>query len=210
MIAKTVHDLGATVTFQLVTDQPVSVVGDFNDWDALTHPLTPTNDGIAEATVLLLPGRFAFRYVDADGSFFDEPDADHIEPNGLGDTHSVLEVDAPVLCGKDDLERIEGIGPVIADALRSYGINTYAVLAAATDAALRQALGSARAEPHHVVEPGSAACQRRRRRVHGLGRQAQGRTRRKLTLGRQVEVVRVGRQAAVNRQRHTGDKARGG
>jgi hypothetical protein len=143
MIARTVHDLGATLTFQLVTDQPVSVVGDFNDWDAQTHPLTPADNGVAEATVLLLPGRFAFRYLTEDGAYFDEPEADGIEPNGLGDTHSVVEVSVPVLSGRDDLERVEGIGPVIADALRSYGINTFAVLAAANDAALRQALGAA-------------------------------------------------------------------
>jgi hypothetical protein len=143
MIARTIHDLGATVTFQLVTDQPVSVVGDFNGWDALTHPLTPTDDGVAEATVLLLPGRFAFRYLTEGGSYFDEPEADGIEPNGLGETHSVVEVGVPVPSGKDDLERIEGIGPVIAAALRSYGINTFSVLASANDAALRQALGAA-------------------------------------------------------------------
>jgi hypothetical protein len=152
MIARTVHDLGATLTFQLVTDQHVSVVGDFNDWDAQSHPLTSVDGGPAEATVLLLPGRFAFRYVTDSGSYFDEPEADGIEPNGLGDTHSVVEVGVPVPSGRDDLERIEGVGPVIAGALHSYGINTFAVLAAANDPALRQALGAAgvRLAPSHT------------------------------------------------------------
>jgi hypothetical protein len=31
-----------------------------------------------------------FRYLADSGAFFDDPDADGFEPNGFGDTHTVL------------------------------------------------------------------------------------------------------------------------
>jgi predicted flap endonuclease-1-like 5' DNA nuclease len=43
----------------------------------------------------------------------------------------------------DDLERIEGIGPKMAGALRAAGISTYAALARSDDAALRAAIEGA-------------------------------------------------------------------
>ena len=42
-------------------------------------------------TVGLAPGaRARFRYLAADGTFFDDPDGDGLEPNGYGDTHTLL------------------------------------------------------------------------------------------------------------------------
>jgi hypothetical protein len=143
MLTRTVHDLGATVTFRLVADRPVSVVGDFNGWNPLSNPLSASVDGTAAVTVLLPPGRFAFRYLADGGTFFDEPEADLIEANGWGDSHSVVEIVTPVRSVADDLERIEGIGPKIAAALRSYSVNTFIELASSSEAALRQAIGAA-------------------------------------------------------------------
>lgn len=70
---------------------PVSVVGDFNDWDALAHPLRKRSNGTRSIAVEIAEGRTVrFRYLGPDGWFFDDPDADAVEPNGYGDTHTLL------------------------------------------------------------------------------------------------------------------------
>jgi hypothetical protein len=81
------------VTFILPDDVgPVSVVGDFNGWDPAAHPLRRRSNATRSVAVDLPPGRYAFRYL-ADGQgFFDEPEADAVEANGYGDTHSLLVV----------------------------------------------------------------------------------------------------------------------
>jgi hypothetical protein len=82
-----------TVTFILPADVgPVSVVGDFNGWDPLAHPLRKRSNGTRSVTVDLEPGAHPFRYLGETTGFFDEADADSTEPNGFGDTHSVLSV----------------------------------------------------------------------------------------------------------------------
>ena len=82
-----------SITFVLPADiGPVSVVGAFNGWDPLQHPLRKRSNGTRSVTVDLAPGAHPFRYLAETGGFFDEADADAIEPNGYGDTHSVLSV----------------------------------------------------------------------------------------------------------------------
>ena len=95
MIKRTKAPGGTRVTFVLATDVPVSVVGDFNAWDPLAHPLKPRTNGTRSAAVVLPPGtRTCFRYLEDGGRFFDDPDADAFEDNGWGATHGVLSVPA--------------------------------------------------------------------------------------------------------------------
>ncbi|MFJ1569273.1 isoamylase early set domain-containing protein [Streptomyces erythrochromogenes] len=68
------------VTFVLPVDDPpgpVSVVGDFNDWQPGAHPLTTREDGTRTVT-LALPGNqsHSFRYLAAGDYWFDEEQAD--------------------------------------------------------------------------------------------------------------------------------------
>jgi large subunit ribosomal protein L17 len=57
---------------------------------------------------------------------------------------AAVEIEAvPVADEKDDLEKIEGIGPKIADALTAAGITTFAQLAAATPESVREILDAA-------------------------------------------------------------------
>ena len=82
-----------TVTFVLPADVgPVSVVGDFNGWDPHTHPLRKRSNGTRSVSIDLTPGDHPFRYLAETSGFFDEDEADVIEPNGYGDTHSILSV----------------------------------------------------------------------------------------------------------------------
>lgn len=82
------------VTFVLPdSGEPVSVIADFNGWDACAHPLKKRSNGTRSIAVELAPGSAVrFRYLDRDGNCFDDPEADAYEPNGYGQTHAVLMV----------------------------------------------------------------------------------------------------------------------
>ena len=74
------------------TPEPVSVLGDFNDWDPLAHPLKKRKNGTRSATVELQPGqRYAFKYLSDGGTWFNEIDADGHAGNEYGEVNSIVE-----------------------------------------------------------------------------------------------------------------------
>jgi 1,4-alpha-glucan branching enzyme len=70
----------------------VSVVGDFNGWDPLAHPLRARSNG-TRSVALTLPagGRYAFRYLAEGGCWQDDEAAEVFEPNGVGGFNAILE-----------------------------------------------------------------------------------------------------------------------
>ncbi|MBW3574482.1 MAG: isoamylase early set domain-containing protein [Actinobacteria bacterium] len=73
------------------TPEPVSVLGDFNSWDPLAHPLKKRANGTRSATVELEPSaRYAFKYLSGSGTWFNDPEADAHDVNEYGETNSVL------------------------------------------------------------------------------------------------------------------------
>ncbi|MEV7416332.1 isoamylase early set domain-containing protein [Streptomyces sp. NPDC089919] len=70
----------ARITFVLPDHAPagpVSVVGDFNQWNPHAHPLTPRGDGTRAASITLPAGSdHSFRYLAAGDYWFDEESAD--------------------------------------------------------------------------------------------------------------------------------------
>jgi 1,4-alpha-glucan branching enzyme len=85
------------ITFMIDDVRPVSVVGDFNDWDPQSDPFVEELDGRRYVTVSVPADTVAcFRYLadtgeDGGGEFYDDPAADRLEPNGFGQTHGVLD-----------------------------------------------------------------------------------------------------------------------
>ncbi len=80
------------VTFMIDDGRPVSVVGDFNGWDPSRDPFVEELDGRRYVTVSVPADTVTrFRYLADGGEFFDDPAADRLEPNGYGQTHSVLD-----------------------------------------------------------------------------------------------------------------------
>ena len=72
------------------------VVGDFNEWDQHCDPFVEELDGRRYVTVSVPADTVAcFRYLadtgENGGEFYDDPAADRLEPNGFGQTHSVLD-----------------------------------------------------------------------------------------------------------------------
>ncbi len=76
------HRRGASVAVEFVLPAnlewaPVSVVGNFNDWQPHRHPLIRRPDGSLSTTVVCAPGTVLhFRYLGANGVWFDELDAE--------------------------------------------------------------------------------------------------------------------------------------
>jgi len=96
MITKTeLKDDTTRVTFTVEDERPVSVVGDFNGWDPLSHPLVKRSNGMRSVALTVPTGTsLRFRYLADGGEFYDDPHADLIEPNGLGSTHCVVTASA--------------------------------------------------------------------------------------------------------------------
>ena len=61
---------------------PVSVVGSFNDWQPGLHELKDRRNGERTVTLRLEPGDYLFRYLASDGVWFDDDQADAIDPQG--------------------------------------------------------------------------------------------------------------------------------
>lgn len=84
------------VTFEAPADVQagsVAVVGDFNNWDPNTTQMKRKKDGSWSATLRLAPGAYRFRYV-ADGNrYFNDPQADGIEPSGFGEDNCIVVVE---------------------------------------------------------------------------------------------------------------------
>lgn len=74
------------VTFTLPAEAPpgpVSVVGDFNGWTPGTHPLRKRAGGVRSAAVVVPAGtELHFRYLAAEGHWFDDPEADRVTSEG--------------------------------------------------------------------------------------------------------------------------------
>jgi len=74
------------------TPNPVSVLGDFNSWEPLAHPLKKRTNGTRSATVDLEPGnRYAFKYLSEGGTWFADPQAHAHEINEYGETNSIIQ-----------------------------------------------------------------------------------------------------------------------
>jgi 1,4-alpha-glucan branching enzyme len=86
------RDGSVTLTFVLPdTGVRVSVVGEFNGWNPHAHPLRKRTNGTRSVTVTLPEGtEVRFRYLDEFGTFFDDEDGEGFEPNGFGETHTLV------------------------------------------------------------------------------------------------------------------------
>ena len=73
-------------------DEVTAVVGDFNGWDPSATTFR-RRSGQWTASITVPRGRrYAFRYVSADGSWFNDDEADGYEPNPFGGHNCVLDL----------------------------------------------------------------------------------------------------------------------
>jgi hypothetical protein len=86
VIRKQASDTMVTVEFVLpgnLEHTPISVVGNFNDWQPYRNPMISRPDGSLSTSVVCPPGTvLRFRYLGNNGVWFDEHDADWIDGDG--------------------------------------------------------------------------------------------------------------------------------
>jgi len=87
------------VTFTLTADEvgeaeQVTVVGDFNGWDAAATPMKRSKTGVFKLDLDLEPGRsYQFRYLVDAVTWLNDPEADAEAPTQYGDScNSVLDL----------------------------------------------------------------------------------------------------------------------
>lgn len=74
------------------TARHVAVVGSFNNWNSLSHPMVQNSAGDWTATVFLPPGRTFYGFW-VDGMMWLDPADEGREPNAWGSECSVRNVD---------------------------------------------------------------------------------------------------------------------
>ena len=87
-------DGAVSVTFRLPVDHPaapIGVAGEFNDWSWERTPLVRLDEHLV-ATVVLVPGRYQFRYRTSDERWFNDESADDYVPNEFGGVNCIVEV----------------------------------------------------------------------------------------------------------------------
>ncbi|PWK24858.1 putative flap endonuclease-1-like 5' DNA nuclease [Maribacter polysiphoniae] len=155
---------------------PILLLGDFNDWQTNDSSCQMEKEGNTYVKRIKLKNgkRYEYRYLSEDKGWFNDHAADAYVPspyegidNGVVDLTTVGEkkkvvkkavkktVKKPVKkAKKDDLKKIEGIGPKIASILTEKGIGTFKKLSATSAAKLEGILKEA--GPRYTMhKPGS-------------------------------------------------------
>jgi 1,4-alpha-glucan branching enzyme len=95
MLKRVKDKAGVKVTFTLSladTPIPVSVLGDFNGWDPLAHPLKRRANGTRSVAIVMpAGGRYAFKYLADGGTWFNDIEADVHDTNEYGEVNSVVQ-----------------------------------------------------------------------------------------------------------------------
>ncbi len=84
------------VTFVILHDPEqgrVYVAGDFNDWNPSGTQLVRRRNGTRSVSVMLKPGRYAFRYCTEEDEWFNDDAADEYEPSEMGSQNCIVIVE---------------------------------------------------------------------------------------------------------------------
>jgi hypothetical protein len=93
--AQAVRAVPVEITFDAANAKSVSIVGDFNNWDAAVAPLTRFGaNGPWTVTVKVMPGRHLYAFM-VDGKLVVDPRAPHTRDLDFGGDASVLMVNTP-------------------------------------------------------------------------------------------------------------------
>jgi 5'-AMP-activated protein kinase regulatory beta subunit len=82
------------VNFSFLAPQAgkVSVVGDFNDWNLMKHPMKKDKKGIWKTSFNLLPGTYQYRFF-VDGEWQSDPSCSDCVDNPFGTLNCVKRVE---------------------------------------------------------------------------------------------------------------------
>lgn len=83
---------GITFRTRFEGAEQVTVAGDFNNWNAMSTPLSRVRPGVFMAKLSLRPGRYRYRLI-VDGRWVTDPYNTYVEANSFGELNNVVEVD---------------------------------------------------------------------------------------------------------------------
>ena len=69
----------------------VAVVGDFNTWDRVSHPLKKDDNGLWQKIMMLPPGRYEYKFL-VDGQWRTDPNNPRQCTNCYGTNNNILHV----------------------------------------------------------------------------------------------------------------------
>jgi 1,4-alpha-glucan branching enzyme len=69
----------------------VVLAGDFNKWNAKSHPMKKDKGGVWKRSAMLPPGRYEYKFL-VDGQWRNDPKNDKTCPNRFGTRNSVLTI----------------------------------------------------------------------------------------------------------------------
>jgi 1,4-alpha-glucan branching enzyme len=76
---------------ELPEAKQVILMGDFNNWEAKTHPMRKDKSGVWRKAVMIFPGRYEYRFW-VDGEWHNDPHNPQRCPNCFGSENNVIEV----------------------------------------------------------------------------------------------------------------------
>jgi 1,4-alpha-glucan branching enzyme len=81
------------VTFSLEAPKAkqVTLLGDFNQWNAKTQPMKKNSKGKWNKTIMLVPGRYEYRFL-VDGKWQNDPHNENVCPNCYGSDNNYLTI----------------------------------------------------------------------------------------------------------------------
>ena len=81
------------VTFRIeaIDAKEVYLVGNFNEWNAKSHPMKKETNGIWKKQITLPAGKYEYKFL-VDGEWIVDPDNDQMCKNSLGTKNSVLSI----------------------------------------------------------------------------------------------------------------------
>ncbi len=123
----------------------ISLLGDFNNWQLNDSAFQMKKEGDSYVKSIKLKNgkRYEFRYLSENNQWFNDTAADDYTPSPYEGIQNCV-VDLSTLPQKkDDLKKIEGIGPKIAAILAENGLDTFEKLSTATVSSLEQILKEA-------------------------------------------------------------------
>ena len=80
-----------TFTWEASWANEVILMGDFNKWNAKTHPMKKDEGGIWEKTVMLSPGRYEYRFL-VNGQWENDPKNDQVCVNSFGTQNNIVHI----------------------------------------------------------------------------------------------------------------------
>jgi 1,4-alpha-glucan branching enzyme len=82
-----------TFIFAAPEAEKVTLVGDFNQWNAATHPMKKDADGVWRKAVMVYPGRYEYKFL-VDGTWRLDPNNEACCPNSYGSQNNIRSVSA--------------------------------------------------------------------------------------------------------------------